>query len=241
MHTQLEKLIDLAVIDGVITDKKRKFLYKKAQELSVDIDEFEIYLEGKLHQANKSINPPPFPQTKPQITKSIKSGDLKKCPSCGAPARSFQTNCSDCGHEFSNIEANASIHKLFKMLDEVESQRKLNDGISFGGIMANLATEIGFGIGDKINYRKKEIIRNFPIPNTKEDILEFLSLALPNARKVGNFFTSSNELVNKLHNEFVPVWRAKCEQIIMKAKFSMKDDKQTLDEVEYYAKQLKIK
>jgi hypothetical protein len=76
--------------------------------------------------------------------------------------------------------------------------------------------------------------------------LEFLSLALPNARKAGNFFTSgafnspANER-NKLHNEFVPIWHAKCEQIIMKAKFSMKEDKKTLEEIMQYAKELGIK
>lgn len=39
----------------------------------------------------------------------------------------------------------------------------------------------------------------------------------------------------------MPVWKAKCEQIIMKAKFSMKDDKKILEEILEYAKELKIK
>jgi hypothetical protein len=36
-------------------------------------------------------------------------------------------------------------------------------------------------------------------------------------------------------------WRSKCEQIIKKSRFSMKDDKKTLDEIEFITKQLKIK
>ncbi len=40
---------------------------------------------------------------------------------------------------------------------------------------------------------------------------------------------------------FRNAWRAKCEQIIMKARFAMKDDKKTLNEIEFYAKILNIK
>ena len=91
--------------------------------------------------------------------------------------------------------------------------------------------------------KKKTIISNFPIPTTKNDILEFLSLAIPNAKKAGNFFTSGSfnspaNHRNKLHNDFVTVWKAKCEQIIMKARFTMKEDKKTLEQIERYAKEI---
>jgi len=59
-------------------------------------------------------------------------------------------------------------------------------------------------------------------------------------KKIGNLF-NSNEPEIKSHNTFVPVWKSKCEQIIMKAKFSMKEDKKALDEIMEYAKELKIK
>ena len=35
---------------------------------------------------------------------------------------------------------------------------------------------------------KSEIISSFPVPNTKEDIIEFLALAAPNAKMKGGFF-----------------------------------------------------
>ena len=245
-NEQLEKLIEMALMDGELTEKEKQILFKKAEAFGVDLDEFEMVLEAKLFEKQQSNKKAETPVA--AAPKSDKFGDVKKCPACGAMVQSFQTKCSDCGHEFSNIEANASIHKLLKMLDEVESQRKDDDGMNplkaFGGLMAK-GMGMG-GVGDKVNNRKKDIIRNFPIPNTKEDILEFLSLALPNARKAGNFFTSgafnspANER-NKLHNEFVPIWHAKCEQIIMKAKFSMKEDKKTLEEIMQYAKELGIK
>ena len=132
------------------------------------------------------------------------------------------------------------------MLDEVESQR--DDKVTAGGVIGGLfknsigggALSNALGGGSKTDKRKKEIISSFPIPNTKNDILEFLSLAFPKATAKGNFLTKNNpEYIE--HNEFVSVWKAKAEQIIMKARFAMKEDKKTLEEINHYANQLGIK
>jgi len=239
---QLEKLIEMALMDGELTEKEKQVLFKKAQALGIDLDEFEMVLDARLFEKKKNME-----QAQPETTSSPKSnkfGDVKKCPACGSMVESFQIKCIDCGHEFSNIQSNVSINRLFEMLNAAENER-VNDSTSVGRIIGGMISDV-FGRSNKINNKKKTIISNFPIPTTKGDIVEFLTLALPNARKAGNFFTSgafnspANER-NKLHNEFVPVWHAKCEQIIMKAKFSMKDDKTTLEEVMKYAKELKIK
>ena len=50
MHPEIEKLIDLALADGQLTDKERNVILKKATELGVDTDEVEMVLDGKLHQ-----------------------------------------------------------------------------------------------------------------------------------------------------------------------------------------------
>lgn len=235
-NEQLEKLIDYALADGELTEKEKQVLFKKAESLGVDLDEFEMVLEARLFEKqkeNKSTE-----NTATASPQSDKFGDIKKCPACGAIVQSFQTKCTECGYEFSNIGSNSSITKLFKMLDEVESARNTQSA----GHM--LADAFFFGMGNRIDFRKKEIIKNFPVPTTKEDILEFLSLAVPNARKMGNFFTviwADPSKIKMSHNAFVPVWKAKCEQIIMKARFSMKEDKETLAQINEYAKQLKIK
>jgi hypothetical protein len=239
MNEQLEKLIDFALADGILTDKEKEVLYRKANEFGVDQDEFEMVLEAKLFEKQKSMKEESL-KTKEAAPKSDKFGDVKKCPACGSMVQSFQIKCIDCGHEFSNIESNASINKLFEMLNDAENERKdegMSVGKAIGGIFANA---YGLGGGDKVNSKKKTIISNFPIPTTKNDIIEFLSLAVPKAKTVGNFLTKQQP-ENKGHNDFVNVWKTKCEQIIMKARFSMKEDKKTLDEINNYAKELKIK
>lgn len=238
---QIEQLIEIALADGELTDKTKQVLFRRAEKEGIDLDEFEMVLNSRISKHNR---------TQPAVQErsvSDKQGDIKKCPACGAIAESYTTRCRDCDYNFNNIESNASIQKLFQMLNDAENERQAGDtsvSKAIGGLFAK-----SFGLGndaDRINNKKKEIIRNFPIPTTKEDILEFLSLALPNAKKAGNFFTSgafnspANER-NKVHNEFVVVWKTKCEQIIMKARFSMKDDRQTLNEINQYASELGIK
>lgn len=244
-NEQLEKLIEIALIDGVLTEKEKQILFKKAESFGIDLDEFEMVLETKLYEKQQSRKKAETTVTATQ--KSNNFGDVKKCPSCGAIVQSVSTRCSDCSHDFNGITANNSARKLFEMLNEIEGNRSDSNDASIGKALGSFLTKtLGVEINDKINNQKKELISNFPIANTKEDIIEFLSLALPKAKKLGNFFTSGafntpENHRNKIHNEFVPVWQAKCQQIIMKARFAMKDDKKTLDEINYYANEIGIK
>lgn len=239
-NEQIENLINLALADGELTEKEKQVLFKKAEAAGIDLDEFEMVLDAKLFEKQQTMK-----AAAPSVAapKSDKFGDVKKCPACGAMVQSFQTKCTDCGHEFSNIEANASIDKLFKMLNDAEDNRKEDSDTSnplkaMGSFYAKSFS--GLTGPGKVDKKKMEIISNFPIPTTKNDILEFLSLAVPKAKQIGNFLTKNNP-ENKAHNEFVPVWKTKCEQIIMKAKFSMKEDKKALEEIMQYANELGIK
>lgn len=238
MNKELEMLIDLALADGQITEKEKQVLYKKAETLGVDIDEFEMVLDAKTHIAQKPfVQKPLVPtitlQTPIQEIKSEKHGELKKCPSCGASFNSFTTRCSDCGHDFKNVQHNSSINKLFELLNEAERTRSTSSGNIFGMLQSV------YGVSD-VDKKKMEIISSFPIPTSKDDMLEFLSLAVPKTKTIGNFVTKGNT-ENKVPNQFASIWKAKCEQIIMKAKFAMKEDKKTLEEIGYYAIQLGIK
>jgi uncharacterized membrane protein YebE (DUF533 family) len=54
MHPEIEKLIDLAVTDGQITEKERNVIFKKAAEYGVDADEVEMVLEAKNTSTKKT-------------------------------------------------------------------------------------------------------------------------------------------------------------------------------------------
>ena len=247
MNPELEKLIDFALADGVLTEKEKEILYKKANELKVDIDEFEMVLNGKLHIRQKELaqesnstatlsTPPPIPQ------QSNKQGDIKKCPACGASVPSFTTKCSDCGHEFRNVQAAASISKLNEQLQTVaETVRKEREEMKVTWSNAHLKHPAN--VAKAISTMQASIISSFPIPNTKEDILEFLSQSVSKANvKIGSgFMQYMYPLDHAPLKELKNAWKAKSTEVIMKARFSMREDKKTLEEIEHYAKQLGIK
>ena len=233
--SKIEKLIKMALADGELTEKEKQVLFKRAEEEGIDLDEFEMVLDAKLYERSQKPAPVQPVQAQSAAPKSEKFGDVKKCPACGAMVQTFTTKCVECGHEFRNVETNHSIERLFEMLNEVENQSKEDAEGLLGGIGQAYGKMFlsAFG-GDKTTRRKKAIIQNFPIPTAKEDIIEFLTLAAPLA-KVS--FWSSDETAK----EFAPVWKAKCEQILMKARFSMRDDESAMEEIKACAKQLKIK
>ena len=224
--SDLENLIELALVDGELTEKERQVLLRHAQAKGIDTDEFDMVLDARLYKKKQEQRPIDG------TPKSDKYGDVKKCPACGAMVSAFTTRCPECGHDFSNIAANSSIQKLFEMLNQVEAES--SDADTFIGGLSRMLVEELTG-GSKVTKQKRTIIQNFPIPTTKDDILEFLALAIPLAKKPSIFSQDKNA------REMYPIWKAKCEQIIMKAKFSMVDDQKTLEMIREYADKLNIK
>jgi hypothetical protein len=244
-NEQIENLINVALADGELTEKEKQILFKKAEALGIDLDEFEMVLQAKLFEKQKSDKP--FSAA----PKSDKLGDVRKCPACGAIAETFATKCSDCGTEFRNIEASQNIIKFFEKLDELESNRK--DSVYDNSSISNI------GIGTILKYlffwpiliplqllnffinksksakwsttdsRKEELIMNFPVPVSREEILEFITLA-ESKIYANNYFNSMSE-ETKYKDAWNKIWLKKIEQINSKAVLSMKNDKNTLEEV----------
>lgn len=235
---EIEKLIQYALMDGNVSAKDREVLYKKAIDAGIDKDEFEMVLNARIYEFNKNRQSSVDQQSEPIIQTASKTSN--KCPNCQANIDASSTTCDYCNFDIVNRRSNASIQHLFELLIEAEEERKRDpDGMfsQIGSVFSEAFSDIT-GPG-KVDRKKIEIISSFPIPTTKHDILEFIALAYPKAKQAGNVFTRNSEK-NKLHNQFAQVWKSKCEQIILKAKFSMKDDMEALNEVLHYGKELGI-
>ena len=76
--------------------------------------------------------------------KIIFDGKIHKCPNCGSKLNSFEHKCKDCGYELRGSNLNNVVMEFANKLEKVDSISK-----------------------------KNELISNFYIPNTKEDIYEF--------------------------------------------------------------------
>ena len=148
-NEELEALIDVALTDGVLTEKEKQILFKKAQSMGINLDEFEMVLDARLVKLKKAEQE----KTATFAPKSNKLGDIKKCPACGAMVQSFHGVCPDCGYAFENVAANSSVITLTKTLEKC-----INDG-------------------GNPNYEKMApIIARFPIPTVKADIMELIIL-----------------------------------------------------------------
>ena len=259
MNAELEKLIEFAIADGEIKEKEREIIRRKAEKLGEDPDEAEMILDAKLALQNKDgasttppIPTPPPPTTPPPITAppatppppqsatSNKMGNVMTCPACGTNVNSRDLNCTDCGHEFRNVEAINSIKEFYKKYMSIESSERER---------ADKKEQKWYNEGIQQEETKKAIIQQqislistFPIPNTQEDILEFLNIAIPEATKDLGLGWFARKM-GAAHKDYVYVqlqnaWKSKCNQVIMKAR-QLINDANVLNEIELYSNQLK--
>lgn len=69
MHPDIDKLITLALADGEVTEKEREIILRKAEKLGLDIDEVEMYLEGKISNHETVISQETKPTTAQKTSK----------------------------------------------------------------------------------------------------------------------------------------------------------------------------
>lgn len=113
---------------------------------------------------------------------SVYDGEIHKCPNCGEVLSSFTANCPSCGFELRGANSSRSVTSFADKLENAKSQEQ-----------------------------RVSLIRNFPVPNTKEDILEFMILA-------------SSNFDSQLDKASSDAWLAKIEQCYQKGKLLFKDD-----------------
>ena len=185
-NEQIEALISAALADGVLTEKEKQILFKKAESMGIDLDEFEMVLDARLVELKKKeaqkaeqhqLEMEKAKAAQKSAPKSDKYGEIRKCPACGALIKAFQAKCPECGYEFASIEANLSSKKLAD---------KLN--------------------GSFLGMQKKTIIESFPIPNTKADLLEFLTSMKPHINDGSSlssaYWKKYQECINKAQISF---------------------------------------
>ena len=64
---KIEALISAALADGVLTEKEKQILFKKAQAQGIDLDEFEMVLDARLVEIEKAEVMVPGDGSTPEI------------------------------------------------------------------------------------------------------------------------------------------------------------------------------
>ena len=139
------------------------------------------------------------------------AGYVLKCPSCGTPITQSTVICPECGHRITGQAAISSVQEFSHELMAIESHR--NNGV------------LGL-INDGSEARAAEkltLVKSFPIPNTIDDICEFIFLAIANidvTLSKNSFWNNSCGSPTDLSN----AWVSKMQQAYQKAKMLFPSD-----------------
>ena len=102
---ELQALIDQYLTDGVLTDKERAVILKKAEGMGLDRDEIDLYLDAEVQKIDQATDA------------AARRQKGKTCPYCGGSVPQLTDKCPHCGE---NITAQASeeLQEIFDNLEE---------------------------------------------------------------------------------------------------------------------------
>ena len=115
-------------------------------------------------------------------------GVIHKCPNCGEILNAFTSKCPACGYELRGTTAANSVKELYRNIQKAKSESEV-----------------------------VRLIKTFPVPNNKEDILEFMILASSNFNEEAYIEHMSEENISA-------AWFSKIEQCYKKANLSLSSE-----------------
>lgn len=101
---EIEDLIQQYLTDGVLTDKERQVILRKAEGMGLDRDEIDLYLDAEVQKIEQAAG---------SITRQRKG---KTCPYCGASVPLLTEKCPYCGENITP-EASDELKEIFDNLE----------------------------------------------------------------------------------------------------------------------------
>lgn len=120
--------------------------------------------------------------------KAAYDGVIYKCPNCGETLNSFTSQCPACGYELRGTTASNSVKELYRNIQAAKSDSEV-----------------------------VRLIKVFPVPNSREDILEFMVLASSN-------FNEDHYMMHMGEDSISDAWLSKIEQCYKKACLTLSDE-----------------
>ena len=156
------------------------------------------------------------PDGNPSERKTVYEGYIHKCPNCGEVLDSFAVNCPTCGYELRGARASSAVKEFSLKLEAIESRREYEKPLGPFAVL-NAQQRVS-----KTDEQKISLIKSFSVPNTKEDMLEFMILATSSMNM--RIYDSTNTSVSKSEKEINAAWFSKVQQVYEKAKRSYSTD-----------------
>lgn len=157
---ELNILIQQYLTDGVLTDKERQVILKKAEGMGLDRDEVDLYLDAEVQKIDQ------------QTDAAVRRQKGKQCPYCGAPIPQLADKCPECG-QFITPEASKELQDILDKLENALVDLKSGKDI-----------ELNKAIVEKYTRKAKLYYSNHPkIKSLLLEVDNELNLAVLNARK----------------------------------------------------------
>ena len=242
LSPRLNSLINAAVADGEISDLERQVLIRNAQQEGVSMDEFVMVLEARLFEqqqvlrsqqqeaANKQKAAEAAAVTAAAAVRAATGParpsrpEVRKCPACGEIINDvLATKCKQCGYEFDHPAEKSSESSWERLGARIAAERAKS---------GNVFKEMFSSTGPKL----ASIVSSFPVPSGKQDMFDFFTSCAPLAKPSGIF--SQKDTIDKALEK---AYYAKAQQVLIKARIVMKDDRDLLEQMETIAKRYKIK
>lgn len=150
-------------------------------------------------------------------------GKLYKCPNCGEILQSFVRNCPACGLELRGTKPASSVREFALKLEAIEARR----GTLKKSMLSKLAESNEVSTTDA---QKASLIKSYSVPNTREDILEFMILATANVNL--RVYDSMSKHTSKSDEAVNDAWVSKIQQVYEKAKLSFGSDRGFQQQIE---------
>lgn len=161
---------------------------------------------------------PNIPQTTKQSNHSERQqeyvGTMLKCPNCGAAITQTTAICPDCGYRITGQTALSSVQAFYNQYLSIENMRR-KDGLT-GFIISHVSDK-------EILNKKLILIKNYPIPNSIDDISEFMLLAFSNidVAKSKKSVWNTNDDDDRTISD---AWISKLQQAYQKAQIAFPND-----------------
>jgi len=102
---ELQALIDQYLTDGVLTDKERAVILKKAEGMGLDRDEIDLYLDAEVQKIDQATDA------------AVRRQKGKQCPYCGGSVSQLTDKCPECG-QYITPEATKELEEILDNLEE---------------------------------------------------------------------------------------------------------------------------
>lgn len=144
-----------------------------------------------------------------------KQGVINKCPNCDGLLKAFASRCELCGHELAGVSASKTVTDLVQRFNGIEA------ALDAAGLQGSKREK-------ELVARKGRLIRDFPVPNAREDLQSLIYFIHPKIQD------------NVKPDPNAEDWRVKFQEVLNLAKNAYRGDAKARAEFEAIESSLNI-